>query len=441
MTSAEWDSRPTKAPTGFVAGTRETVPADAGSRLTNRNMTAVSLVPGQLIRQRFELCEEIGRGGMGVVYRARNLRAVEAGDPDPYIAIKFLSGDMAEFDRGFVALQREAKNAQELNHPNIVKVFDFDRDDACYFLTMELLHGEPLHVRLRRIGMDDSERKRIIEGLLSGMSYAHARGIVHADIKPSNIMLTSDGEAKILDFGIARRLEHDAVFDADDIGALTADYASPEMLDKQRPLPSDDVYALGCMVFFLYAGRHPFDHLRSDRARDNAVVLARPKGLSRVQWLALQKALAFDRKDRFAEANEFKKSFFKRDGRIVAGVVAACVVGISAIVWLLANFLSVSEPVLTPEQKLTIEQSLKAASVYMAQDNEDLQNEIPAYSVVLRLDSTNAVARRGVIHALDKARNEWTRDEYRRLLDELLLQNPNPWLADEIRNRRKAAAE
>src|SRR5690606_36918189 len=97
--------------------------------------------------------------------------------------------------------------------------------------------------------LSSEARLRIARGLISGLAYAHARKIVHADIKPSNVFLCEDGEAKILDFGIARAAERDAVFDADDIGALTVDYASAEMLAGERPRPSDDVYALGCLLF------------------------------------------------------------------------------------------------------------------------------------------------------------------------------------------------
>jgi hypothetical protein len=104
---------------------------------------------GEFIKERFELVQELGRGGMGAVFRARDMRKMEALDPDPFVAIKFISGSLIGFERAFVALQREAKNAQALNHPNIVKVFDFDRDGSLVYLTMEVVEGVALHSRLR----------------------------------------------------------------------------------------------------------------------------------------------------------------------------------------------------------------------------------------------------------------------------------------------------
>ena len=217
---------------------------------------------------------------------------------------QFISGALFGFDRAFVALQREAKNAQTLNHPNIVKVFDFDRDHGMVFLTMEVVTGVPLHRRLRELDSkrSEAERKRIAHGMLAGMAYAHSRGISHADLKPSNMMLDEEGQLKILDFGIARRTEYDNVFDADDLFALTIDYASAEMLARQRPIPSDDVYALGCILYALHTGTHPFGHVRADQAQAGRMRPAKPASTTRVQWAAMRKALAFERKNRFVDA-------------------------------------------------------------------------------------------------------------------------------------------
>src|SRR5690606_8769498 len=109
------------------------------------------------------------------------------------------------FDRAFVALQREAKNAQALNHPNIVKVFDFDRDGELVYLTMEVVEGIALHARMRASNMNPltpAERDHLTHGMLAGMGYAHLRELSHADLKPSNMMIDVNGDLKILDFGI-----------------------------------------------------------------------------------------------------------------------------------------------------------------------------------------------------------------------------------------------
>ena len=127
--------------------------------------------PGRLVKNRFELCDELGLGGMGVVYRAKDLRKVEASDPDPYVAIKFLGKELSGSDVGRLALQREAKHSQALNHPNIVKVFDYDRDGSLAFLTMELLDGKSLLQRLREraeFPFKAGEIEKIVMGVLDG---------------------------------------------------------------------------------------------------------------------------------------------------------------------------------------------------------------------------------------------------------------------------------
>jgi len=337
----EFDSEVTRAAPGpvpekegqgpfqvFATSALQSPPAGTGR-------AGIELAPGDVVKGRFEVIEELGRGGMGLVYKARDLRKVEARDPDPYVAMKILSGDMAEFGLGYVALQREGKHAQTLNHPNIVKVFDFDRDGKLVYLTMELLRGEPLQLRLRDPDrpLRPDERLRIARGIISGLGYAHAQGLVHADIKPSNVFLGEDGEPKLLDFGIARARERDAVFDADDVGAMTMDYASMEMLAGERPLPADDVYALGCLLFRLYSGRHPFEHLPADQACEQQLRPKFPAGLTRMQARALARALAFRRADRYEDATAFGRAFDAYDWRRFGIRVAAAAVVVALGLW------------------------------------------------------------------------------------------------------------
>ena len=369
---------------------------------------------GDFIKDRFELIEELGRGGMGAVFRARDLRKTEALDPDPFVAIKFISGNLIGFERAFVALQREAKNAQALNHPNIVKVFDFDRDGDLVYLTMEVVEGVALHARLRASNanpLTPGERAHLTHGMLAGMSYAHSRDLSHADLKPSNMMIDSEGNLKILDFGIARRREYDTVFDADDLFALTIDYASPEMLNRQRPTPADDVYALGCIVYAMYAGGHPFNHVRADLARSEKMRPDRPKSLTRVQWQALRKALAFTREERFPDAAEFQRAFEAPDWRKI-GSIAATVLGIVLLVgWIAADpiqsWLNVSR--LDAEQKVSLERSLKDGSEYAA--GGYAEDAVYAYVDALRLDASNGAARTGVKRAIGALKSRMQAEE------------------------------
>ena len=160
---------------------------------------------GRLLKKRFVLEDELGRGGMGIVYKARDLRKVEAEDSNPYIATKILSENFKDHPNAFVTLQQEAVKSQKLAHPNIVTVHDFDRDGNTIFMTMELLKGDPLDSLLELEAPFSKETcLRYFNELCSGLEYAHKRGLIHSDFKPENVFVTAGGTVKILDFGIAR---------------------------------------------------------------------------------------------------------------------------------------------------------------------------------------------------------------------------------------------
>ncbi|MEO7497755.1 MAG: protein kinase [Massilia sp.] len=261
---------------------------------------------GDTLNGRFVLEECIGFGGMGTVYKALDLRKLEASDRKPYIAIKVLNVQFRGHPKSLIALQREARKAQSLAHPNIVSVYDFDRDrdGAMVYLTMEYLSGEPLSQVLRApgfAGMPYSEAMRIVKGMGAALAYAHERGFVHCDFKPGNVFLTDAGKVKVIDFGIARvfqKAEEDVdvtVFDPGSLGALTPAYASPEMLEHRDSDPRDDIYALGCITYELLTGRHPFNRMSALDARNAGMRPRRPPKLGRRQWRALKCAMAFER--------------------------------------------------------------------------------------------------------------------------------------------------
>ncbi|MEO7936511.1 MAG: protein kinase [Dokdonella sp.] len=387
---------------------------------------------GDVIKQRFELIEELGRGGMGAVFRARDMRKMEALDPDPYVAIKFITGSLIGFEKAFVALQREAKNAQSLNHPNIVKVFDFDRDDSLVYLTMEVVEGVALHARLRASNaspLTPAERDHLTHGMLAGMSYAHSRELSHADLKPSNMMVDANGDLKILDFGIARRREYDTVFDADDLFALTIDYASLEMLNRQRPIPADDVYALGCIIYAMHTGAHPFNHVRADLAHSEKMRPTRPKSLSRVQWQALRKALAFKREQRFVDAAAFQRAFEAPDWRKIGGIAAAVLSVLLVAGWLAADPIQswMTRSRLDAAQTTSLNSGLKDGSEYLA--GGYAEDAVFAYADVLKLDSHNSAARSGVRSAFASMKAKLSPAQYRDYLQSQQREENNPvWL-------------
>ncbi|HKU00880.1 MAG TPA: protein kinase [Paraburkholderia sp.] len=295
---------------------------------------------GDTLNGRFVLEECLGVGGMGTVYKALDLRKLEASDRKPYIAIKVLNVQFRGQPTSLMALQREARKAQTLAHRNIVTVYDFDRDGPLVYLTMEYLCGKPLSKVLRApgfTGMTFEKARPIIAGMGQALAYAHERGFVHCDFKPANVFLTDSGDVKVIDFGIARvfqRPEEDpdvTVFDPATLGGITPAYASPEMFEHREPDPRDDVYALACVTYELLTGKHPFQRKSATQARGDKMRAERPQGLDRIQWRTLSAALAFDRAARTASVNQFLEGMgvlahapafpVARFGAIGAGVV------------------------------------------------------------------------------------------------------------------------
>jgi non-specific serine/threonine protein kinase len=301
------------------------------------------MVPGSVLKGRFVLEEEIGRGGMGVVFKAKDLLKEEAQDRNPYVAIKVLNNEFRRHPESLKALQRESRKAQKLAHPNIATVFDFDRDGSTVYMQMDFLEGETLDRIIKNkhfYGMPIAKARPYIEGLGHALAYAHDNGIVHSDFKPGNCFLTNKGLIKVFDLGIARAAKLPdsedtelTKFDAGTLGALTPSYASCEMIEGGEPDPGDDIYALGCVAYELLTGRHPFDKKSAVEARNAGLVAEPVKGLNGIQQRALQKALAFRREDRYRKVDDFLEEFGQRPLRIplVAGAVAVALLALVAV--------------------------------------------------------------------------------------------------------------
>ena len=317
-----------------------TVARDAGGAAQSRQQ---EFHPGSLIKGRFKLESLVGRGGMGMVFRALDLRKVEARDPKPEVAVKILNQSFAQHPDAFVALQREASKAQTLAHPNVVTVFDFDRDGDSVFITMELLVGKSMEEVIRATrgrGIDRSAALPVIRGMGEGLAYAHRKGIVHSDLKPANIFLTQDRTPKILDFGIARAVPAAGdsgpkdQFDAGSLGAYTEGYATEEMVDGGDPAPADDMYAFGIIVYELLTGNHPYAGKSAAAAR--AANLSPPpiRALNRREWQTLAHTLSFERAKRPRDAGEFLRLFFgatRLRNALIASVGVLAIV--SAVLW------------------------------------------------------------------------------------------------------------
>ncbi len=265
---------------------------------------------GDVLRDRFVIERVLGEGGMGQVFLARDRQAEKS---NPFVALKVLGASFREHPQAFAALRREATQSRTLTHPNIVAVFDFDRADDHVYMVMEYLKGQALDVLIgnRPEGGKLSEVWPLIEGIARGLEYVHQKNIVHADVKPRNVMVTENGEVKVLDLGIARTLDENQAgngttrFDPDTLGALTPQYASPEMFEGQRPRPQDDIFALGCIAYELLTGKHPYDRRTAIEARSMRLEPKRPAGLKTRQWKVIKASLSMQRADRPATVTEF----------------------------------------------------------------------------------------------------------------------------------------
>jgi hypothetical protein len=306
--------------------------------------------PGSIIKHRFKLLEVLGVGGMGKVYKGIDLLKEEAKDRNPYVAIKLLNEDFRDHPEAFISLQRESSRQQKLAHPNIATVYDFDRiggPGTPVFITMELMEGQPLNDYIKKVvrkqnGIPFPEAFSIVRQLGAALSYAHERRLVHSDFKPGNAFLCNDGTVKTLDFGIARAVKNPVtgeaektLFDPGKLGALTPAYASLEMLEGEEPDTRDDIYALGCVAYELLTGKHPFNKLPANKARDNNLVPPLIKGLKKKQNKALRKSVAFERKDRYQTVEEFIEDLEARyiwyKHPLTVAAIIVIVAGIGAI--------------------------------------------------------------------------------------------------------------
>ena len=278
--------------------------------LTNTRHKPYSL-GGEVINNRFIIEKVLGRGGMGTVCKALDLRKVEADDQQPYVAIKLLSKDFQGHANAFKSLQREAKKSQALAHPNIITVFDFDRDGETIFMTMEELDGYPLDAIIKGktdIVIDKKTALRIIREITLALEYAHSKGIIHSDLKPANIFYTKTGQIKVLDFGIARALGNDLYndnFDAGDLNAMTPKYASLDMFEQKAPDPRDDIYALGLIAGELLCGYHPYKGQYATTVYDQKLKPQISKSVSYLHKQLIAHAVAINKDQRTQTASKF----------------------------------------------------------------------------------------------------------------------------------------
>jgi len=201
----------------------------------------------------YEVLEELGSGGMGKVYRARNTTL------DRLVALKTLSGFLSS-DQAFVQrFLKEARVAARLNHPNIVQIYDFGHIEETHYIAMEYVDGQSLRKQLAMGRFNEHDALIVARQAVRGLAVAHAQGIVHRDIKPDNLMLTMKGEVKIVDLGIAKRLDEDQNQTQTGQAIGTPHYISPEQIKGQKNIDGRaDIYSLGATLYHLVTGRAPY---------------------------------------------------------------------------------------------------------------------------------------------------------------------------------------
>ena len=380
--------------------------------------------PPRVLKQRFVLDVQLGSGGMGTVYKAKDLRKVEARDRNPYLAIKVLNNDFQEHPEAFIALQREASKSQALSHPNIVSIFDFDKEGDTPFMTMELLEGNELAKLIKKYpdGMPDELAWSIIADMCAGLKRAHDAGITHADFKPGNVFVCRDRTAKVLDFGIARavrfnrRRGDDTVFDPSRLAALTPAYASLEMLDGQVPQPADDIYSLGIVIYQILSGLHPFGRVSAGAAEKEQLQPERLERLSRRKWNALKRILAFRREDRPVDMSEVIEKLLQPPPLWVwfagAAIAAVMLVGLSMLVVDATNINSVKQTAALDalvDAQITRIDELVNAPVFDSYWEEQIAEEVVQLQS-LEKDNDNLVRVKQSVLDLYQARISGTED-------------------------------
>jgi serine/threonine-protein kinase len=208
-----------------------------------------ALSPGTLLAERYRILGLVGRGGMGEVYRAEDLRLGQ------HVALKFLPAAVAGDPQRLAQFHHEVRIARQVSHRNVCRVYDIGEDHGRVFLTMELVDGEDLAALLKRVGRFPEERAtEIARQICAGLAAAHECGVLHRDLKPANIMLDAEGRVRITDFGLAG-----LVGSFTDIRSGTPAYMAPEQLAGRDVSERSDLFSLGLVLFEIYTGKRAFD--------------------------------------------------------------------------------------------------------------------------------------------------------------------------------------
>ncbi|HTG99484.1 MAG TPA: serine/threonine-protein kinase [Vicinamibacterales bacterium] len=222
-------------------------PSSSGWLSSSDSISHGRFAPGAILSDRYRIIGLLGRGGMGEVYRADDLRLGQA------VALKFLPTELQHDPARLAQFHNEVRIARQVSHPNVCRVYDIGEVSGLLYLSMEYVGGEDLATSLRRIGrFPEDKATDIARQLCAGLAAAHQRGVIHRDLKPANVMLDGEGRVRVMDFGLA------VVGGADDVRAGTPAYMAPEQLLGKAVTARSDIFALGLVLYELFTGRRAF---------------------------------------------------------------------------------------------------------------------------------------------------------------------------------------
>jgi len=228
-------------------------PPDSVSFTKTLETPREELTTGSTFAGRYQIIEELGKGGMGRIYKAID-KEIEA-----KVALKLIRPEIAAEEKMIERFRHELKTARQISHKNVCRMYHLGKHEGTHFITMEYVSGEDLKSFIRRsrqltVGTAISIAKQVAEGLAE----AHRLGVVHRDLKPQNVMIDGEGNAKIMDFGIARSLKGRGIT-GEGVMIGTPEYMSPEQVEGKEVDQRSDIYSLGVILYEMVTGRVPFE--------------------------------------------------------------------------------------------------------------------------------------------------------------------------------------
>lgn len=348
--------------------------------------------PGTVLGGRFRLEELVGKGGTGEVYRARDLLVEKIDASRATVAVKLLAPALGRDPALLRAILKSALAMRELQHPNIAQVFELQRFGAGYGIVMEWLEGESLARRIDRVGHPALSRREfaaMVKGVGAALDFAHAAGVVHGDIKPANVFLTSDERVKVLDFGFAGALEPDGLAGpAAPLRGVTGAYASCEVLQGSAPTAQDDVYGMAALIYRMLAGCSPHGRRDAAEAASAGARPARPAGLTSRQWRTLQRGLAPRRAKRLQHVAPLVEAFWappaRRRSKALVSTVFLLGIAAAGFAWLAATGrLPLDIPGLRGSEQLSVPREEALLPAAPADARSDALADVPASNVTV----------------------------------------------------------